>query len=161
MAFFAGDFIEADDLNKLAQPQKISILGQVGTYLTTSGATEKPMPKLTCSGITVPANTGVKFAANLRLSNGTAGETFECIIRQGNPTSGGGVAIWREIVDSGNQYSVCWEMPYLAVAGLSNESFYLSLIRVVGSGVLAIEADSRSSFAVYTVGDNSVVTVVP
>lgn len=159
--FAAGDILTAAGLNAMAQPLKISILGQSGTYLATSGATEKPMPKLTCSGITLPPNSAVKFVANLRLSNGTTGETFECIIRQGNPATGGGVAIWREIVDSGNQYSVCWEMPYLSVAGFTNESFYLSLVRVVGSGVLAIEGNSWSSFAVYSLADNNVVTVVP
>lgn len=166
--FLAGQKLRAEDLNVLAQPLKGAIPIQVGTYLTTSGATELAMPKLSLNGITLGTDIAIQFQAALRLSGGSgtavAGDTFEFVIRQTTPLVGLAVAGWRYIVPSGNQANMTHIYNWVPSGGgitVINDSFHISMFRVIGTGVLAVEAGSISSFAAYAVRGTDVWTRVP
>lgn len=160
--FLAGRKLRAEELNALPQPLDGNILAQSGTYLTTSSTTELALPKLSLTGVTAGTNGALRFEMNLRLSTGTAGETFEFSIRQTTALTGTLRAQIRHIVRSGNQYAETIAFPWVPANGsVVGDSFHLSITRISGAGTLAVEADNRSSFAVYSVLDTSVWSNVP
>lgn len=147
--------------NGTVKPLRVKILGQVGTYLTTSGSTELGLTKLSLTGINLTSTQGMKFVVSLRLSGGTVGDTFSVQVRQTTALTGTPRADIRHIVPSANQHTLDVEFPWLPGVTITNESFHLSLVRVAGTGVLGVEADSRSSFGIYSIGDNTIVSVIP
>lgn len=149
----------------LEAPLKGNILNVAGTYLTTSGTTELGLTKLSLTGITIPANGVMGFEASLRLSGGSgtavAGDTFIVRVRQTTALSGTIRAEWRYIVPSANQASAFFSMPFVPTSGsVSNDSFHLSIVRLIGSGVLGVEGDLLSSFSIWYVLNTSVWSVV-
>lgn len=164
MTFLAGQKLRAEDLNVLAQPLKGAIPIQAGTYLTTSGGTELALPKMSLAGITLGTNIAMQFQMALHLSGGTAGDTFDFFVRMTTPLSGLLVAQVRHIVASANQHNMTHIYNWVPSGGsitVANDSFHLSMARVAGAGVLAIEAGSISSFAAYAVRGTDVWTRVP
>lgn len=154
--FFTGQRLTSALLEGIPKPLGGKMLIQSGTYLTTSGGTELKLPKLALTGITVASNAALAFRLDARLSGGSgtavANDIFEFRVRQANDTSGTIVWACRYTVPSANQTNVSYEQTDIPQVTVSNESFYLSVIRITGSGVLGIESQGggMTSFGAYT-----------
>lgn len=136
-------------------------LAQVGTYLTTSGTTELNLAKLAVSGINYGSTDVLKFTVLARFSGGAAGDTFEVRIRQTTALSGTLLKSGRVIVDSANQFNKVIELPWVPGSSGTNQSFFVSLVKIVGSGNLAVEGDNNTQHILTKIGTTARYTLVP
>lgn len=159
--FYSGARLTSALLEGLAKPLQYKVLTQSGAYLTTSGTTELKLPKLTLSGVTLAANAGRRFVFAGRLVGGTGGDSFEFRVRQSNDTSGTVVASWRYDVKSGNQSDATLVNVDAPGPAVNNDTFYLSLVRIAGSGTLTVQADRLTSFGVDSMLNSTYIISVP
>jgi hypothetical protein len=168
MAYFtSGQRLTSAVLNGLPQPLQGKILGQASaTYLQTSGTTELKLPKLTLTGITVASGAALEFRLNARISGGSVppvpNDVFEFRVRQANDTSGTIVSAFLWIIPSTDQCDMSWSRVTVPSVTVSNETFYLSVVRILGSGTLGVQGQSGTTqFAAYSSLTNAIWAVVP
>jgi hypothetical protein len=137
---------------------------QVGT-ITSSGATntEVQVPKLTMSGKRVKAGTYYVIKMSLFGQSSVNSDDYQIRVRE-DATNGTVAADFRWITGSEAVVNSqrTWEAVWKCTADNNSKSFYVSVTRLLGTGQLDIQGDSKSAWWIEeTTADSSVWTDVP
>jgi hypothetical protein len=117
--------------------------------ITSSGATntEIQVPRLTMSGKRVRANTYYIIYLNIAGQSSVVSDDYQIRVRE-DSTSGNVAADFRWI--DGDEQVVnsqrSWHMPWKCSADNTNKTFVVTVTRLLGTGQLDIQGDSKTAF---------------
>jgi hypothetical protein len=146
--------------NGVVKPLAGVLVVTAGTLLTTSGTTEADVTNLDLtSNITVKSGNYYRLNLNIAGQATTNADDFQFRIRRTTTLTGTVVGDFRWIVASAavvndqRTWSVIWKCP----SGSTTEHFYVSVQRVLGSGTMVVQGDSKSCFWIEDMGSDAAV----
>jgi hypothetical protein len=116
--------------------------------ITSSGATntEVNIPKMAMSGRRVVSGTVYVIHANIQGQSSVNADDYQIRIREDTALSGNVIADWRWIDGSAAVVNDqrCWLAYWKCTATSTNKSFFVSVTRLLGTGQLDVQGDSKT-----------------